>query len=168
MTDRLQRFQKWDVHTHIDGTRIFKNRKDRRNEERVAKILAEAWNCEVHSWGELALIDWYFVKNGRPEAVGELKCRENITSTDFDTVYLKMSKYNALLIVGNAHQIRAFFVVEFKDGLFYISIYDIVSKKTVMAGWNKPRAKHDNEPILHVPVADMRRIEIKPKRVVLD
>lgn len=142
--------------THLDGTRIFQNPQDRRNEDAVARVLEAKWSCELHHFGALAPIDWYAVRLGRLTGVLELKSRDANAGL---YAWLNLRKWLSLALAQNGLGVPAIFVAKFTDALFWIPLDAIDASQIVIAGCVRAvKTEADIEPIIKVPLKEMRRL----------
>jgi hypothetical protein len=139
---------------HVDGTTIFKTDEDDEVERQVAVVLAEAWKCEVKSFGRIAVIDWWFGRDGRLVGIGELKSRSH-ASTKYPTVFLNVRKWLALTLGSIGLGVPAMFVVQFTDGLRFINVAKIDATRNMIGGCKEIKKARDVEPMIEVDVAKM-------------
>ena len=138
---------------HLDGTPIFATSEDRKSEEEVARIIESTWGCEVRSFGSLAIIDWYAMRDGRMVSLLELKTRSH-SSTRYQTVFLNVRKYMALFWGQACLNVPALFCVRFTDEIRWIRVYDIDATKHKIGGCaSRVKSVTDIEPVIEVPVA---------------
>lgn len=144
---------------HLDGTRIFRSQQDELNEEEVAFRLADGWRCQVRSFGMLAPVDWYAIRDGRLVGVLELKSRPH-PSSRFPTVFLNVRKWLALRLAATGLGVPDLFVVRFEDGIWWTPVSEIDASRIQIAGCTRSvKSRSDVEPVIHVPVAAMRALE---------
>ncbi len=141
--------------TWIDGTAIFKSSSDERAEQSVAEVLENAWRCKLVSFGQLAPLDWYAVRDGRMVGLIELKCRTH-ASGQYPTVYLNLRKWISLMLGSVGMGVPALFVVQFEDEIRHIAASVIDASEIRIGGWASPQARADTEPVIEVPVAEMK------------
>jgi hypothetical protein len=143
---------------YLDGTRIFQTAEDRRNEEEIAALVAEAWKCRVAYFGALSPIDWYAERFGRMVGLLELKGRTH-ASHHFATVFLNVRKWLALTIGSMGMNCPAVFVVRFTDQVRWIPLTSIDAAKHRIAGCaHIVKNQNDIEPVIEVPIRNMRRL----------
>lgn len=137
---------------HIDGTRIYQTPEQERAEFEVAQYVAKCTKSIVSKFSKLSPIDWYAQRYDRLAGVLELKDREHPT-TKYNTVYLSVRKWMALLMAQNGLGIPGIFVARFTDGpVLWIRATDVKPNKTIrILG-----APDDKEPMIDVPLADMK------------
>ncbi len=142
--------------THLDGSLIFKTGEDEAAEARVATMIKAAWSCELQSLGKLAAVDWVAIRFGRPVGVLELKARKHDTQK-YPTVFLNLRKWLALALSQIALNVPAIFVVEFSNSTKWIPLSDIDATKIRIGGCREyVKSTNDIEPVIEVPVVDMR------------
>ena len=140
--------------THVDGTRVFKEREDTQRETEVARMLERAWGCTLHPYAGLSVIDWWVEKQGRVSAFAELKCRSH-DSTRHPTVFLNHRKWVALSL-SQLSRVPALFIVRFTDQIRWIRLNDIDPSKLIIGGLSrKHHSDNDIEPVIEVPVDRM-------------
>lgn len=142
--------------TLVNGQMAFKSKEDEASESEVSKIIEAAWNCECHSFGLFSAVDWYFVRNGGMSGVGELKTRSH-SSDLHPTVFLNVRKWLALLLASNGLGVPAVFIVRFVDCVRWINVSEIDATAVIVGGCKRiVKSRNDIEPIIEVPVADMK------------
>lgn len=150
------------VSTFIDGSPIFKTEADEKNEREISEAISSNWGCECGSFGKLAPIDWYFVRDGRLVGIGELKTAGYV-STKYGNAILNVRKWLALSLASVGLGVPAVFVVRFEDGDFWVHLSDIDAKNTRVMGLKKVmKSRNDREPCILVPVSTMCRLSTKP------
>lgn len=146
-----------EVTTFLDGSPVFATEKDRRNEESTARVLERAWRCELRRYGELSPVDWFAVRDGRIVGVLELKSRSH-ESTRYPTVFLNQRKQLSLVWAAMGTGAPALFVVRFTDGIWW-TIVGLAMGDIKLGGCREiVKARSDIEPVIHVPVAEMRQL----------
>lgn len=142
--------------THVDGSPVFRTKEDEASEEHVARILAQAWGCDVLSFGALSAVDWYCVKAGRVAGVLELKTRSHELGR-YPTVFLNVRKWLALTLAATGLGVPAIFVVRFRDGIRWIRVADIDATQVRMGGLrHQVKSRNDQEPVIEVPIVHMQ------------
>jgi hypothetical protein len=160
MTAEPERFSRERV-TLLDGVSVFGSVDDAAARE-VAAAIADRWGCELRSFGIMSPIDFYAVRAGRVAGFAEIKCRSHGSAT-YPTVYLSVRKWLALLVTSTGMGCPAIFVVRFTDGIYWVGIERIDPRRHLLGGHANPRQPHDVEPLIHVPVAIMRRLDQGPR-----
>jgi hypothetical protein len=140
---------------HVDGSPLFKTADDEAAEHSVAARLESAWSCEVRSFGRLAPLDWYAVRDGRLVGVLELKTRSH-EATKYATVFLNVRKYLALMLGAVGLGVPAIFVAHFVDDLRWVNVATIDGTAHRIGGCVRlVKSRSDVEPVIEVPVASM-------------
>src|SRR5262245_58204516 len=145
---------------HLDGTRIFSRPEDHAASREVADRFAKALGCELHPFGALSPIDWYATRHERLVGLMEVKCRSHDRGT-YPTVFLSVRKWLALSLGSVGMGVPGIFAVRFNDGICWISVANVDASAHRMGGWSRPAARADVEPVIEVPVAQMRVLEEK-------
>ena len=125
-------------------------------EKAVAKRLGELWKCKFLFLGHLSSTDRIVVRDGRPVAVAEIKCRSH-DADRYPTVFMALRKWYELTRVAAALEIAAYYIVRFEGGeVRYIDVRTVDPRGSRMWG-RAPRegAPHDQELIFEIPVEDM-------------
>lgn len=144
---------------HLDGTTIFKNGEDERNEREVAKLIESAWKCNLHSWGTLTPVDWWAERDGRIVGYLELKARCH-ESNKYPTVFLNLRKWLSLLLLQQTGH-PSFFVVRFLDGVYWISINQVDPLKVKIGGCKRiVESRNDVEPMIEIPISSMKKLSV--------
>jgi hypothetical protein len=140
--------------THVDGSRVFKEREDTQREAEVARRLERAWGCTLHPYAGLSVIDWWAEKQERVSAFLELKCRSH-ESTKHSTVFLNHRKWVALSL-SQLSGTMAIFVVRFTDQIRWVKLNDVDPSRLSIGGLiRKHHSDNDIEPVIEVPVSTM-------------
>lgn len=141
-----------------DPVRGWKTVEDDQREAEIAELLSAAWGCQLHKWGPYAPLDWWASRDGQVLAVIEAKSRSH-ASTDHQTVWLNWRKFAELGNVEERHGVKAVFVVQFTDGLFFVPWREIDGTQHCIGGFRERfKSASDIEPMVEVPVASMKRI----------
>jgi len=148
----------WTRETLPNGERIFVSREAERSERETAALLEAAWDCKVHSFARLSALDFYIEKDLDIVAMLELKSRSH-PSTQYPTVFLALRKWLALMLAGLGAGVSPLFVVRFTDGVRWINAGEVDPRALRLAGHRNPRTRQDVEPLIDVPIADMRPLE---------
>lgn len=143
---------------HLDGTRVFATKEDREAEREVAALVEKAWNCELHQFGALSPIDWYAVRAGRMVGLLELKSRSHACGT-YQTTWLVVRKWLALMLGSIAFGVPAIFVVKFTDRVMWIPLREINASRIVIGGCTRyVKAVSDINPMIEIPVEQLREL----------
>jgi hypothetical protein len=144
---------------HTDGTRSFQTPADRAKERRVAEFLEKHWNCEIHSFGALAPIDWWASRHERVTAVIEIKSRSHPCG-EYPTVFLNVRKWLALTLASVGLGVSALFVVKWQDCLGFVRVDEIDASKVRIGGCKRiVKSENDIEPVIEVPVDQFTTLE---------
>jgi hypothetical protein len=148
--------------THLDGTSIFQNEVDRQNEEEIAALLSDTWQCQICPFGALTTVDWYALRHGRLVGVLELKSRSHEFSK-YPTVFLNFRKWIALQIASIGHGCPGIFVVRFTDGVRWCPLSEIDARRMRIGGCTeRVKSCNDIEPVIEVPFYVMKRLAGRP------
>jgi hypothetical protein len=130
-------------------------------EERLRRACERAMGIPLHSMPIMSVIDWFGIDNtGRKVACWvEGKCY-SYASTEYPTALLSVTKYNALHAHSVIYQVPAYFVVGYTDGVRYIDVRHVDPARPDVVTRRDMRHPSDTEPIIRVPVADMRCLEV--------
>ena len=139
----------------------FEDARDRAKEAEVAAQMSAAFKCLVHDFGSLNDVDFWLEKNGKLAAYAELKCRD-ILSTKHEDVFLSVRKWLALTLLKTGPGVPCLFVVKFSDEVRWIDINDIDASRTEICERKDHRAANDREPVILVPVVDMKTLPNLP------
>jgi hypothetical protein len=145
--------------THLDGTMIFQNEEDQKNERSVAERVEAAWGCSLRQFGKLAPLDWYAERHGRLVGLLELKSRTH-AHDKFGTTFLNIRKWFALTMGAAGLGVPGIFVVKFTDGIWWKPIAEVDATQHKIGGcFQIVKSRSDIEPQIHVPVESMRRLK---------
>lgn len=159
--------------TSTSGGPAFATDDDGRNEAAAKEAIEAAMKVElVRYGGRFNPIDWYATRDGRIVAYLELKTRSHSAST-FPTVFLNLRKWNTLLTTWLYTSVPSYFFVAFRrDGdaaggpslasgvdVRCIDVAAIDARCIEVGGCNRRvKSRTDREPVIHVPVSDMKVI----------
>jgi hypothetical protein len=151
----------------IDGMPLFDSSEDRATEQEVAELLEAAWDCKLHSFGLLAPIDFFAVRNDRMVALIEVKGRTH-PSHRFTTTWLNVGKYQKMLSYSICMDLPAIFVVKFTDGVFRVTLDEIDARRHAVRECKRinqdgPPSKY-LEPVIEIPIAQLRRVKVSDER----
>ena len=142
--------------TQGNGRQQWESSADRRNESDVARILESKWSCRLHKLPKSYRMDYIATRQGKPVAFVEVKCR-TISSTQFSTVMLSLSKYMSGKTATETTGIPSFVVFRFTDCMQYASLlndYPIrIGGRTVQT-----RDGRDLEPVIEIPAERMETL----------
>lgn len=141
-----------------DGTPLFATRSDAASEDDTARLVEQTWGASLHKFGPLAPIDFYAIRHGRLVGLLELKTRSH-ASDAFPTVFLNVRKWLALRMASMGIGVPAVFVARFTDDVRWIDVEEVDASKARMGGALRVvKASSDVEPVIEVPVAQMRAL----------
>lgn len=107
-----------------------------------------------YSWGDG--IDWY-AHNGRFPLANIEMTRRYVDSTKYATVFLRMRKWLILMLAAQGLGRPSYHVVQWNDRIGFIDIYSVDGRRNKMGGrFDRPDAPNDLEPVIEIPVLDMR------------
>ncbi len=140
---------------HTDGTPDRYTEADAESERAARAILERAWQCRIAPVGRMAQVDWFCLRHERPVAVCEVKTRSH-ASAKYDTVFLNVRKWLALMLLSFGMGVPAVFAVQFTDGIRWIDLAHVDPRRWKMGGCARVHTSHtDVEPVIEVPVAAM-------------
>jgi len=143
--------------TNSDGTPLFASDYDKAAEAEVRAVIEREWNCDLHHFGRLCPVDFYAIRDGRLVGLVEVKSRSH-ASDKFPTVFLNVRKWLALSMAQSGLGVPAMFVVRFTDGVRFIPVGAVNASAVRIGGAAAVVKSHtDIEPVIEVPVAEMRR-----------
>lgn len=146
---------------------------DRFREDLVAELLGDVWGRHLRRFddGEYGAIDWWAYDCRVPTAVVEMKCRANPAAL-YPTVYLAVSKRDALLAAAREFEVGPIFVPAFSCGVVAgVDVRKLADLAPVWIERKKPRASglvgpNDAELALEVPTARFKLITRMPTHVL--
>ena len=133
------------------------NATDKQNEREVADLIGRAWGWKLHSFGQYSPLDFWAELSGKEIALIELKTRSH-PSTQFPTVYFSMRKWMDMMEWSRAFKCPALFVVRFSDLVKFIPLADVDPGRYTIDGRRACVGGNDIEPLILVPVVDMREV----------
>lgn len=145
---------------NADGTPLFASDYDLANEERAKAAIEAAWSCTLHRFGRLCAIDFYALRAGRLVGFVEVKSRTH-ESARFDTVFLNVRKWLALMLAEVGLGAPSIFVANFTDTIKFMPVAEIDARRVRLGGTAQIVKSHsDIEPVIEVPVSAMRTIPL--------
>ena len=140
-------------------TRTLVRPADEEIQRRAGDSVGLAWNCDVVTMPRFAVWDWVMVRDGALVGVGEFKRRLH-EAGGYPTVFLALPKFRALTWASEHLDCPALFVVQFNDGIRWISVPDEVGGMTLTVGGrhDRPDVPTDIEELVEVPIARMHRL----------
>lgn len=142
-----------------DGSLSYATEEDRAHEQEVRTLIEQRWRCEVHSFGPWSPVDWWLSRDGAVVALAEVKSRSHASST-FDSVFLNLRKWLSLTLYAITFERPAFFIVRFTDCVRYIDLRSVGVRLCVGGCSKRVKGASDIEPVIEVPVADMRELKV--------
>jgi hypothetical protein len=140
------------------SSKVLTRPSDTKNENDVARTIEKAWGCSVDRSGYFDAWDFYGYKDRRLVFIAELKVRTNASST-YPTVFLSVHKWSRLVAAAAGLGVQGLFIVKFSDKLMYARVRDIDARNHTIAGrTDRPGVANDQEPIIEVPVNEMKQI----------
>lgn len=144
--------------SNSDGTPLFSTRDDAAAEAATARLVEQTWGAQLYKFGPLAPIDFYAIRAGRLVGVLEVKTRSH-ESDRYPTVFLNVRKWLALRMASMGLGVPAVFVARFEDSVRWIDVEQVDASAARMGGCLRiVKARSDIEPVIEVPVANMRPI----------
>ena len=128
--------------------------------EVVGRLRIEAaWKCKLHKYAARNPVDWWVEQHDRRVGFVELKTRTH-ESTRFETVFLNVRKYNALMSYAmHTYECWSRFVVAFADCTLWIDVAMCSELRPVVGGCKTlVKSPNDIEPVLNVPVKWMAKL----------
>lgn len=140
----------------IDGREAFANAGDKANEEHVRAVLEAAWDVTLHPYGgHFTPIDMYAVRDGKPVANVEVKCRTH-ASDKYATIYLNFRKWHQLIVPWVFTGLPSIFVVKFVNEIRFIDVAKVDARNVRVGGCSRVvKAKSDIEPVIEIPIREM-------------
>lgn len=126
----------------------------------IAEKLAQAWKCEYDNMGPYSAFDVYLKRDKKIVALAEIRTRGNRTCHEFPTVMIDLDKWFVLMQAEIGLSMPGFFVVAFKDGIYYVRIgtLPVNQYKINYRGRARPQAKNDVSPVIEVPSGEFKRV----------
>lgn len=128
-------------------------------EAKVAYLLAEVWSATPSKLPKFYKCDWALVIKTNIKALLEIKCRD-IMPDQYDTVILSADKWTYLINIDRALGVPALFCVRFADkSIRYIRPSHQKGFLVKLGGRNDRQDWQDVEPVVHIPVDQMRIVK---------
>lgn len=119
-------------------------------EQEVAQVLEDRWKCKLAKMPIAYHIDWMAIRQDKPVAFMELKCRTN-PRQQYPTFMLSLAKWQHGIQMADIANIPFIVSVRWTDGLFYLPV-DNDTPFDLGYGGRKDRGDwQDMEPVVYVP-----------------
>lgn len=129
---------------------LYESTHDIVKEVEIAGVLETVWECDVHKLPRSYQWDYGAFRDGNMQAVFEIKCRKK----KYNTLILSLHK----IMKGHDYDrvgIRAFVVIEWLDGLYYLRLPVPLGRDHCRVEWGGRKDRNDAEdmePVVHIPV----------------
>lgn len=126
-------------------------------ERLVATTLESRWNCKLAKMPIAYHIDWMALRDNKPVAFMELKCRTN-PREQYPTFMLSFAKWQHGIQMGSTAAVPFIVSVQWTDGLFYLPV-DNTTPFDLGYGGRKDRGDwQDMEPVVYVPTSLFKEV----------
>ena len=134
----------------------YETAQDITREEGVARTLAKASGKTAHKLPKFYPCDWGLTDtSGRVTTLLEIKCR-NVKHDQYPTFMLSLHKWTALR--SFTEHANVYVIVRYTDGIFKIPVTP-GTWEVRMGGRTDRGDSQDTEPVIHVPIDKMQRIQ---------
>ena len=133
-------------------------------EARALERIGRHWECDVRPFAQNDILDFWCIRDGQMAAVGEYKYRQYYID-DFETTWLRLTKWQHLVVHSTALDLPAFYVVEFLgDVLCFVNVIQLTCPPCRLeVGGRTDRPERGNwdkfQPMVGVPTSLLTRIE---------
>jgi hypothetical protein len=138
----------------------YESKSDIEFETQVASHLAAVWTADAVKLPRFYKCDWALRRGKKVAALLEIKCRKN-AADKYPTIILSSDKWSYLRQMDAALNVPALFVAKFTDGIRYIRPATSHNFTVEMGGRFDRGDWQDMEPVIHIPISEMIKIESK-------
>jgi hypothetical protein len=144
----------------------YENEDTLRAETELKERIEHVWKCALHKLPAFYQVDFVATSNEDDSfIIGwlEVKCRSHALAK-YPTVLLAASKWLKLVELARDTGLPSFFVAAFTDAVLYLDVGKAIEAKGLFRyRWGgrtvNKRDDQDVEPVVHIPIALMTRIE---------
>lgn len=136
---------------------LYESSEDRSNEREVASRLALLQKCDFKKLPMAYYIDWVFLRNQKPVAIAEVKCRKN-PSAQYPTLMLGLAKWMHGKELAKELAVPFLVVIKWTDGLFWHSANQHTQISHGFGGRVDRNDDQDVEPVVFIPINNFRKI----------
>jgi hypothetical protein len=136
---------------------LYESKEDRSNEREVASRLASIKACDFKKLPMAYYIDWVFLRNQKPVAIAEVKCRSN-PSTQYPTLMLSLAKWMHGKQLAKELSVPFLVIIRWTDGIFW---HEASDKSLISHGFGGRTDRNDDqdvEPVVYIPINHFRKI----------
>lgn len=139
---------------------IYENSKTLKAEDRLKERIEVASGWRLHKLPMSHVVDYAATHDGKNEIVGwlELKCRTN-DHNRYKTYIVSLNKWRRLVELGELSDANAVLVVEFTDGIWFVSADKSVPISIAMGGRTDRNDKADIEPLAHIDMREFKNLK---------
>tara|TARA_Y100000289_G_C3862108_1_gene119062 strand:+ start:68 stop:517 length:450 start_codon:yes stop_codon:yes gene_type:complete len=106
-------------------SKVYENQQDKKNEEKLAELLAKKFKCEMLPEPKFSYFDYVAHRNKRPVAMIEMRKRSHEYSK-YPTIMMPLQKLTAYHAVKGIMNLPCYFVVQWKDYVGYADFDDFI------------------------------------------
>jgi len=102
-------------------------------------------------------IDWVFLRNQKPVAIAEVKCRTN-PREQYPTLMLSLAKWMHGKQLAKELAVPFLVVIKWTDGIFW---HEVTDKSLISHGFGGRTDRNDDqdvEPVVYIPINLFRKI----------
>ncbi len=138
---------------------VYESDENLSEETKVAYLVASAWGGEPVKLPKFYKCDWGIVVLGSIKALIEIKCRD-FKPDKYPTIILSADKWTYLCYSDAALGIPCLFVARFADkSIRYIRPSHQKGFSVKLGGRNDRSDWQDIEPVVHIPIDQMRKVD---------
>ena len=130
---------------------------DLKNEDAVAQLMMQKWNCHAMKLPKHYRIDFALTRGGAIKAYAEVKCR-SITMQSSKVLILGLAKACHLKMFANESNVPGLFVVRYTDGVYYLDISKQQFPIHYGGQMTRQRDNRDMEPVCQIPTQLLKRL----------
>jgi len=139
---------------------------DLAEEQAMADKVAKLWRCELKKLPKNYHIDFAIMDGGEVKGFIEMR-RRHIKSTDYPDTFLSLKKWMGLQAVAKTTGLPVHWCVQYDDKICSIKVAD--QKLKLGINGNRMRGYEDSfEPVVHIPIADLKEVKERGFVVRLD
>jgi hypothetical protein len=136
---------------------MYETQQDRDNEQALARLIAERFNCVMHKMPIKYTLDYAATRNNDVVAFVEMR-RRKIPMERFDTYMIALHKVIKAQELNNVTGLPCFLVIQWTDAVGMCRL-DTCDHSIEVGGSTRRGDWQDIEPMAHIPIHQFMEIE---------
>ena len=141
-------------------SKVYENEQDKKNEERLAKIVAEKFKCEMIPEPKFSYFDYIAHRNKRPVAMIEMRKRSH-EYAKWPTIFMPLQKLTAYHAIKGITNLPSYFIGEYTDYVGWADFDDFIMEADFRISEISHKRRGNNlsqEIVCHLPKEKLRLI----------